>query len=126
MSDWLNKLHGEALGARGSAAVPGCEFWHRLGACFITRAGLAARRRPNPQAGTPNATRICFWALVLWSWFFFCAGLFWRGFGRDRPAGGLAPFDKAVVLFFCRWPERVRALAPWPRERIGTAAFPCW
>src|SRR5436190_18975512 len=97
----------------GTAALPRAE---RM-ASF--RSFLVAR------ASSPNATRICSWALFWRSWFFFCEGLFWWGFVRDRPAGGLAPFDKAAVLFFCRWPERVRELGPWPRERIGTAAFPC-
>jgi hypothetical protein len=53
MSESLNQLHGKARGARSSAAVPGCEFRHRPGARVFIPAGLAARRRPNPQARTP-------------------------------------------------------------------------
>ena len=56
VSEWVS---GSERSARCSAAVPGCEFRHRPGACSSFRAGLAARRRPNPQAGTPALRKNC-------------------------------------------------------------------
>ena len=53
MSESINNSNGEGRGARCSAAVPGCGFAHRPGACCFPKFRLAAGRRPNSQAWTP-------------------------------------------------------------------------
>jgi hypothetical protein len=64
VSQRVNESVGQTLGqtsafaARGSVAVPGCEFQRRPGACFFDPPGLAARRRLNPQARTPTLRKI--------------------------------------------------------------------
>ena len=55
MSQKVNESVGQAdaLGARCSAAVPGCGFQHRPGACRFRNHRQAAGRHLNPQAWTP-------------------------------------------------------------------------
>src|SRR5215203_5263235 len=52
VNESVGQIH--AVGARRSAAILGCEFQHCLGACRFRSHHLAAGRRLNSQAWTPE------------------------------------------------------------------------